>query len=44
MDSPSLETIIQLENSYQTICGMSKDLNEGSAAFLQKRKPKYGLR
>lgn len=44
MDSPSLDTMIQLENSFQTVCGMSKDLFEGSSAFLQKKKPKYGLR
>ncbi len=44
MNSPSLETMIQLENAYQTVCAMSKDVQEGSAAFLQKRNPKYGLR
>lgn len=44
MDSPSLDTMIQLENSMQTVCGLSKDVLEGSTAFLQKRKPKYGLR
>ncbi len=44
MNSPSLETMIQLENGYQTVCAMSKDVQEGSAAFLQKRNPKYGLR
>jgi enoyl-CoA hydratase/carnithine racemase len=44
MDSPSLETMIQLENRSILVCSSSKDLNEGSAAFLEKRTPKYGLR
>ena len=41
MDSPSLDTMISMENAFQTVAGMSKDLGEGGAAFLQKRKPKY---
>ena len=44
MDSPSLDTMIQLENAFQTVAGMSKDLAEGGSAFLQKRKPKYPLK
>jgi enoyl-CoA hydratase/carnithine racemase len=41
LDSPSLETIIQLENRAQTLCGTSKDIKEGVAAFFEKRKPVY---
>jgi len=44
LDSPSIETLVHLENLSQDICGMSKDLFEGSTAFLQKREPKYSLR
>ena len=44
MDSPSLETILQLENSSIVLSFSSKDMNEGSAAFMQKRKPKYPLK
>ena len=44
MDAPSLETMLQLENGYQTVCGMSKDIYEGSSSFLQKKKPSYDLR
>ena len=44
LDSPSLETIIQLENRSILVCSSSKDINEGSSAFLQKRIPKYDLR
>jgi enoyl-CoA hydratase/carnithine racemase len=44
MDSPSLETMVQYENRTQAALGLSKDLDKGASAFLQKRKPKYGLR
>ena len=43
LDSPSLETIIQLENRAQMLCGSSKDIKEGVSAFFEKRKPKYPL-
>ena len=43
LDSPSLETIIQLENRTQTLCGSSIDIKEGVSAFFEKRKPKYPL-
>lgn len=42
-DSPSLETIIQLENRAQALCGSSNDILEGVVAFFEKRKPKYPL-
>jgi enoyl-CoA hydratase/carnithine racemase len=44
MDSPSLETILQLENTSIVLSFCSKDMNEGSAAFMQKRKPKYKIK
>jgi enoyl-CoA hydratase/carnithine racemase len=42
-DSPSLETLIQLENRAQTLCGSSIDVIEGVSSFFEKRKPKYPL-
>jgi len=44
MDSPSLETLIQLENRAQMLCSVSKDVMEGIQAFFEKRDPKYPLR
>ncbi len=41
LDSPSLETIMQLENRSQMICSTSDDLLEGVNAFFEKRKPSY---
>ncbi len=44
MDSPSLETIIQLENRGIVLSFCSKDTNEGASAFMEKRKPNYPKR
>ena len=44
LDSPSLETICQLENASIVLTFSSKDVNEASAAFFGKRDPKYPLR
>ncbi len=44
LDSPSLETISQLENRAQIICASSKDVAEAFQAFFEKRKPKYSLK
>jgi enoyl-CoA hydratase/carnithine racemase len=44
MDSPSLETICQLENASIVLSFSSKDVNEASAAFFGKKDPKYPLR
>jgi len=44
LDTPSLETLIQLENRAQAVCMTSKDLVEGSLAWYDKRDPKYSLR
>ena len=43
MDSPSLENILQLENSSIVLTFSSKDVNEASSAFFEKRDPKYPL-
>jgi enoyl-CoA hydratase len=43
MDSPSLENILQLENSSIVLTFSSKDMNEASSAFFEKRDPKYPL-
>ena len=44
LDSPSLETIIQLENRGQVLSGSSKDVIEAFNAYLDKRSPKFPLR
>ncbi len=44
LDSPSLETILQFENSSIVLTFSSKDVNEASAAFFEKRDPKFPLR
>ncbi len=44
LDSPSLNNILQFENSSIVLSFSSKDLNEASSAFFGKRKPKYGLK
>ena len=44
MDSPSLENISQFENSSIVLTFSSKDVNEASSAFFEKREPKYPLR
>ncbi|NHJ24295.1 MAG: enoyl-CoA hydratase/isomerase family protein [Candidatus Lokiarchaeota archaeon] len=44
LDSPSLETLIQLENRAQMLCSTSEDMMEGIQAFLEKREPQYPLK
>jgi len=44
MDSPSLDTMIHLENRTQIVCGESKDVMEGVKSFFDKRDPEYPLR
>ena len=44
LDSPSLETIMELENRAQMLCSTSNDLTEGAQAFFEKRDPKYPLK
>jgi enoyl-CoA hydratase/carnithine racemase len=42
-DSPSLETLLQLENRAQMLCSTSDDMMEGIQSFFEKRSPKYPL-
>ena len=44
LDSPSLDTMIEMENRAQAISSRSKDMKEGVAAFFEKREPRYPLR
>lgn len=44
LDSPSLETMIQLENRGQVLGGSSKDVWEAFTAYMEKRDPKFPLR
>jgi len=44
LDAPSLENILQFENSSIVITFSSKDVNEASSAFFGKKKPKFPLR
>ena len=40
----SLETQMEHERRAISLCGNSEDFREGTAAFLEKRKPKYAGR
>jgi enoyl-CoA hydratase len=40
----SLEAALEMENRAQVLCMTSKDMNEGIAAFMEKREPKYPKR
>jgi enoyl-CoA hydratase/carnithine racemase len=40
-DAQSLEAALALENRTQVLCGQTDDLQEGVAAFLEKRPPQY---
>lgn len=44
LDSPSLENLLQYENSSIVLTFSSKDVNEASSAFFEKREPKFPLR
>ncbi|MFX0040186.1 MAG: enoyl-CoA hydratase/isomerase family protein [Promethearchaeota archaeon] len=44
LDSPSLNNILQFENSSIVLTFSSKDINEAADAFFGKRNPKYGLK
>ena len=44
LDSPSLNNILQFENSSIVLSFSSKDVNEAASAFFGKRNPKYGLK
>nr|MDO8098585.1 enoyl-CoA hydratase-related protein [Candidatus Njordarchaeota archaeon] len=42
--APGLDAALEIENRAQVICMASKDMNEGIAAFMEKREPKYPRR
>ena len=44
LDSPSLNNVLQFENSSIVLSFSSNDVNEAASAFFGKRKPKYGLK
>ncbi len=44
LDSPSLNNVLQFENSSIVLSFSSKDVNEAASAFFGKREPKYGLK
>jgi enoyl-CoA hydratase/carnithine racemase len=41
LEVPSLEAAIELENRQQVITGLTADRHEATAAFLEKRPPRY---
>lgn len=44
LDSPSLNNVVQFENSSIILAFSSKDMVEASTAFFKKRKPTYPLK
>jgi enoyl-CoA hydratase len=42
IDAGSLEAVIALEDRNQVLCTQGEDFEEGIAAFLEKRPPRYG--
>ena len=44
LDTPSLETMINLDNRGQTLCTTSKDFTTSMQAFMEKKEPKFPLR
>ncbi|MFO7795705.1 MAG: enoyl-CoA hydratase/isomerase family protein [Promethearchaeati archaeon] len=44
LDSPSLNNVIQFENSSIILAFSSKDMMEASTAFFKKKKPSYPLK
>lgn len=41
LELPSLEAAIELENRQQVLAGLTADRHEATAAFLEKRPPRY---
>jgi enoyl-CoA hydratase/carnithine racemase len=41
IDAPSLESAIAMEDRNQILCALGEDFAEGTAAFLEKRPPRY---
>ena len=44
VDAGSMEAVIALEDRNQVLCAQSADFDEGVAAFLERRAPRYGQR
>jgi enoyl-CoA hydratase/carnithine racemase len=44
LDSPSLENILQFENSSIVLTFCSNDVNEAASSFFSKKKPHYDLK
>lgn len=44
IDANSMEVVIALEDRNQVLCTQGSDFEEGIAAFLEKRPPRYGGR
>ncbi len=44
LDSPSLENMLQFENSSIVVTFSAKDIQEATSAFFEKRKPRYPLK
>ncbi len=44
MDAGSLEAVVAMEDRNQILCTQGEDFEEGIAAFLQKRPPRYAGR
>ena len=44
MDSPSLETMVKLDNRGQSVCTASKDIAKAIQMYVEKKKPDFPLR
>lgn len=44
IDASSMEAVVALEDRNQILCTQGEDFDEGVAAFLQKRAPRYGAK
>jgi enoyl-CoA hydratase/carnithine racemase len=44
VDAGSMEAVIAMEDRNQVLCAQSEDFDEGVAAFLERRAPRYGRR
>lgn len=42
VDGPSMEAVMAMEDRNQILCTQSPDFAEGIAAFLEKRRPRFG--
>jgi enoyl-CoA hydratase/carnithine racemase len=42
VDAGSMEAVTSMEDRNQILCTQGEDFEEGIAAFLEKRPPRYG--